>query len=138
MNARVEAVHADLAWELMPGGQAEHALVVTAAGVPGRRRIAALPPEACDHVGFLVLDWALGEDDVTRWIGEFRTTAKRPAAGVLADGLIEAVRTLARRAGTPRWTQMQRRRDETVPLSSRRSPVRPNGSITRCLTCTLR
>lgn len=40
MNARVEAMHADLAWELMPGGQAEHALVVTAAGVPGRRRIA--------------------------------------------------------------------------------------------------
>jgi hypothetical protein len=190
MNARVEAVHADLAWELMPGGQAEHALVVTAAGVPGRRRIAerwfrdappadeaweyhparqaslssrmamvdlngwkldlskltfdlqvdgdvidtvvfhpgfaAMPPEACDHVGFLVLDWALGEDDVTRWIGEFGTTSKRPAAGVLADGLVEAVRTLARRAGAPRWAQlqMQRRRDGAIVLASVARPAK--------------
>jgi hypothetical protein len=188
MNARVEAIHADLAWELMPGRQAEHALVVTAAGVPGRRRIAerwfrdappadetweyhparqaspssrmvmadlngwkldlrklrfdlhvdgdlidtvvfhpgfaAMPPDACDHVGFLALDWALGEDDVTRWIGEFGTTSKRPAAGVPATGLIEAVRALARRAGAPRWAQMQGERDGAVVLASLALPAK--------------
>ena len=32
MTTRVEAMHPDLAWELAPGGQAEHALVVTADG----------------------------------------------------------------------------------------------------------
>ena len=40
MTARVQAMHPDLAWELAPGAQAEHALIVTAAGVPGQRRIA--------------------------------------------------------------------------------------------------
>lgn len=40
MTARVQAMHPDLAWELAPGRQAEHALIVTAAGVPERRRIA--------------------------------------------------------------------------------------------------
>jgi hypothetical protein len=40
MTKRVKAMHPDLAWELAPGGQAEHALIVTAAGVPERRRIA--------------------------------------------------------------------------------------------------
>lgn len=42
MNARVEAMHADLAWELMPGRQAEHALVVTAAGPPGPGAVSRL------------------------------------------------------------------------------------------------
>jgi hypothetical protein len=188
MNARVEAMHADLAWELMPGGQAEHALVVTAAGVPGRRRIAerwfrdappadetweyhparqaslsprmvmmdlngckldirklmfglhvdgdlidavvfhpgfaAMSPEARDHVGFLALDWALGEDDVTRWIGELDTTSKRPAAAVPASGLIEAVKALARQAGEPRWSLMQGHRDGAVVLASLALPAK--------------
>lgn len=168
MNARVEAMHADLAWELMPGGQAEHALVVTAAGVPGRRRIAerwfreappadetweyhparqaslssqmvmmdlndtkldirkltfglhvdsdlvdavvfhpgfaAMPPEARDHVGYLVLDWTLGEDNVTRWIGTVETSAARPAGGMPVAGLIETVEALAR-PGCPAQTR---------------------------------
>jgi hypothetical protein len=85
---------------------------------------AAMTPDACDHVGFLALDWALGEDDVTRWIGEFGTTSKRPAAGVPATGLIEAVRALARRAGAPRWAQMQGERDGAVVLASLALPAK--------------
>ena len=42
MTMRVNAIHPDLGWELTPGGQAEHALIVTAAGVPERRRMAAI------------------------------------------------------------------------------------------------
>jgi hypothetical protein len=40
MTRRVKAMHPDLAWELAPGEWAEHALVVTAAGVPALRRLA--------------------------------------------------------------------------------------------------
>ena len=40
MTKRVKAMHPDLAWELAPGGRAEHALVITAAGVPELRRLA--------------------------------------------------------------------------------------------------
>jgi len=188
MNARVEAMHADLAWELMPGRQAEHALVVTAAGVPGRRRIAerwfrdapsadetweyhparqaslsarmvmadlngwkldlrklkfglhadgdrldtvvfhprfaAMPPDACEHMGFLALDWALGEDDVTRWIGAVDTADKRPPAAVPASGLVEAVQSLASQAGPPRWVQTQGKRDGAVFLASVARPAK--------------
>lgn len=48
-------------------------------------------PAARNQVGFLALDWALGEDGVTRWIGGFHTSITRPAAGLPADGLIETV-----------------------------------------------
>lgn len=188
MNARVEAMHADLAWELMPGRQAEHALIVTAAGVPGRRRIAerwfrdappagetweyhparqaslsarmvmadlngwkldlrkldfdlhvdgdlldtvvfhprfaAMPPDACEHMAFLALDWALGEDDVTRWIGEVDTSGKRPAAGIPASGLVEAVQALARRAGEPRWEEIRGEQHGAVVLASVARPAK--------------
>jgi hypothetical protein len=190
MTARVEAMHPDLAWELAPGGQAEHALIVTAAGVPGQRRIAerwyqqaptadplweyhparqaspssltavldldgrrlalaelrfdlhvdsdrdvidtvvyhpAFPKmayEARGRVGFLALDWALGEDGVTRWIGTFDTSAKRPADGLAAGGLIETVEALARRAGEPRWALMQGKRDGAVVLASLALPAK--------------
>jgi hypothetical protein len=187
MNAHVEAIHADLAWELMPGQRAEHALVVTAAGVPGRRRIAerwfraappadetweyhparqatppsrmvmmdlngckldlrkltfdlhvdgnlidtvvchpgfaAMPPEARDHVGYLTLDWVLGEDDVTRWIGTVETSAARPAGSGPAAGLIEAVEALARRAAEPRWALMQGERDGALVVAALALPA---------------
>jgi hypothetical protein len=75
-------------------------------------------------IGFLALDWALGEDDVTRWIGEVGTTSKRPAAGVPASGLIEAVQALARRAGAPHWAKIQGKRDGAVVLASVARPAK--------------
>jgi hypothetical protein len=190
MNARVEAIHPDLSWEMMPGGQAEHALVVTAAGIPGQRRaaerwyqdapppdetweyhparwaspasleatlglndykldlrklrfelrvdgdqdvvdtvifhpdFAVLPSEACDLAGFLALDWALGEDGVTRWIGTVETSAARPAAGVPAAGLIETVKALSCRAAEPRWLLMRGERDGAMVLASLARPAK--------------
>jgi hypothetical protein len=190
MTARVQAMHQDLAWELAPGAQAEHALIVTAAGVPGQRRIAErwyqqaplagsvwefhparqaspaslaavleidgsklnvaelrfdlhvdnnrdvidtvvfhpafaqMPPEARGQVGFLALDWALGEDGVTRWIGAFDTSGTRPAAGVPADGLIETVQALASRASGPRWALLRGERDGAVVLASLAIPAK--------------
>lgn len=180
MTMRVNAIHPDLGWELAPGGQAEHALIVTAAGVPERRRMAerwyqhapavdevweyhparqaspasleavlefdgqklnlvelrfdlhvdndrdlidtvvfhpafaVMPSETHAHVGFLALDWALGEDGVTRWIGGFDTSQTRPATGVPADGLIETVTALAGRASEPRWALLHGKRDGAI------------------------
>jgi hypothetical protein len=198
MTMRVEAMHPDLAWELAPGGQAEHALVVTAAGVPALRRLAerwlhhapaacalweyhparqarpsslaavlefggqrlSLPElmfdlhvdndrdvidtvvfhpsfatmgsEARNQVGFLALDWALGEDGVTalgedgvtRWIGGFETSRRRPPAGVPADGLIETVEALAGRAGQPRWVLLQGERKGAIVLATLAVPAK--------------
>ena len=190
MTARVQAMHPDLAWELAPGAQAEHAVIVTAAGVPGRRRIAerwyqqapaagavweyhparqaspaslaavleldgrkldlaelqfdlhvdndrdvidtvvfhpafaGTPPEARGQVGFLALDWALGEDGVTRWIGTFGTSTARPDASVPADGLIETVQALASRASGPRWALLRGERDGAVVLASLAIPAK--------------
>ena len=177
MTRRVEATHPDLAWELGSRNQAEHGLVVTAAGVPELRRLAerwyqqsplvsavweyhparqaspsaltaklgfgdekldlaelvfdlrvdndrdlidsvvfhpafaGMPSSAQRQVGFLALDWALGEDCVTRWIGAFSTTGTRPAIGVPVRGLIETVGALAARASEPRWALLRGERD---------------------------
>jgi hypothetical protein len=190
MTARVQAMHPDLAWELAPGGRAEHALVVTAAGTPALRRLAerwhqqapaasevweyhparqasppslaavleiggqrlslaeltfdlhvdngrdvidtvvfhpsfaTMPPDAGNQVGFLALDWALGEDGVTRWIGGFETSDTRPPAGVPADGLIATVEALADRAGQPRWALLKGERDGAVVLATLAVPAK--------------
>jgi hypothetical protein len=183
MTARVKAIHPNLAWELAPGTRAKHALVVTAAGVPERRRdaerwyqsappvsaiweyhparqaspaalrnvlefggqqlnladlmfdlhvntdravidtvvfhpaFANMTPEERGQVGFLALDWALGEDGVSRWIGRYSASADRPATGLQADGLIETVQGLAHRSGKPRWALMRGERDGAVALA---------------------
>lgn len=58
MTARVQAMHPDLAWELAPGAQAEHALVVTSAGVPEQRRIAdSDDPVVTGQVRDIVSGW---------------------------------------------------------------------------------
>ena len=190
MTTRVEAMHPDLAWELAPGEQAEHALVVTAAGAPALRRLAerwhhhapavcalweyhparqarpssltavlefggqrlslaelmfdlhvdndrdvidtvvfhpsfaTMPSGARNQVGFLALDWALGEDGVTRWIGGFETSHTRPPAGVPADGLIETVEALAGRAGQPRWVLLQGVREGAIVLATLAVPAK--------------
>jgi len=184
MTTRVNAMHPDLAWELAPGERAEHALVVTAAGVPALRRLAerwyqhapaasavweyhparhaspsslaavlefggqrlslaelmfdlhvdndrdvidtvvfhplfaTMPSNARKQVGFLALDWALGEDGVTRWIGGVDTSDTRPSAGVPPDGLIETVEALAGRAGQPRWVLLHGECEGAVVLAS--------------------
>jgi hypothetical protein len=190
MTNRVHAIHRDLAWELAPGTRADHALVVTAAGVPEHRRLAEqwyqqspavsttweyhparqaspeslanilefgahrlnlrdlafdlrvdndrqvidavvfhslfaeMPSEERRQVGFLALDWALGEDGVTRWIGSFDTAITRPAAGLPAEGLIETVEALASRASKPGWALLHGRRNGAVVLASLAVPAK--------------
>lgn len=190
MDTRVNAMHPDLAWELAPGARAEHALVVTSAGVPELRRLAerwyqqapavssmweyhparqaspsslkavlelggqklrlaeltfdlhidndrdvidtvvfhpafaTMPSGARTQVGFLGLDWALGEDGVTRWIGAFETSDTRPSTGIPADGLIETVEALAGRAGQSRWVLLRGEREGAVVFASLAVPAK--------------
>jgi hypothetical protein len=186
----VKAVAPGLAWELAPGKHAEHALVVTAAGVPELRRraerwyrrapaadevweyhparqaspssleavlefgghklrlselkfdvhvdndrdvidtivfhpsFAKMPSEARAQVGFLALDWSLGEDGVARWIGKFDTADTSPTAGIPAEGLIEVAEALAARAGEPRWALLHGEKDGAVVHASLAVPAK--------------
>ena len=97
---------------------------------------AGTPPEPRGQVGFLALDWALGEDGVTRWIGTFGTSPTRPDASVPAHGLIETVQALASRASGR--AGLCCRGNGTALPSWPRSPSRPSGSTTRCWTSTSR
>ncbi|MDR2987015.1 MAG: DUF695 domain-containing protein [Nocardiopsaceae bacterium] len=190
MTTRVEAIHRDLAWELAPGRRADHALIVTAAGVPDIRRraeqwyqrspsastaweyhparqadpaalantlefaghrlslsellfelhvederrvidtavfhpaFAKMQPDQRGQVGFLALDWALGEDGVTRWIGDLQTSITRPAAGLSVDGLIETVEALASRASESSWALLGGERDGAVAMASLALPAK--------------
>jgi hypothetical protein len=190
ISARVNAIHKDLAWELARGRSADHALIVTAAGIPDLRRIAEqwyqrspavsttweyhparqadpdalanilqfaghqlklkeltfdlrvdndrqmieavvfhplfaqMPVGARDQAGMLAVDWALGEDGVTRWIGGFKTSVTRPAAGVPADGLIETVEALASRASQPSYVLMTGEKQGALVVASLKVPAK--------------
>jgi hypothetical protein len=193
ITERAKRIHPDLAWELSPGRHADHALVVTAAGVAALRRVAErwyqqapvadatweyhparqadpaalanmlefegqkvnlkdltfdltidndrdvidvvvihpvfekMSAEACGSLGFLVLDWALGEDGVTRWIRGFQTSAGASSTGIPAEGLIETVEALAGRAGSagePRWRLMAWEHDGVVVMATAAVPAK--------------
>ena len=85
---------------------------------------ARMPSDARNQVGFLALDWALGEDGVTRWIGGFETSGRRPPAGVPADGLIETVGALVGRAGQSRWALLRGVREGAIVLASLAVPAK--------------
>jgi hypothetical protein len=190
ITERAKRIHPELAWELSRGRHAEHALIVTAAGVPALRRNAErwyqqapvadavweyhparqadpaalanmlefegqkvdlkdltfdlkidndrhvidvvvihpvfekMSAQACGSLGFLVLDWALGEDGVTRWIRGFQTSGITSSTGIPADGLIETVEALADRAGKARWALLRSEHEGAVVLASVASPAK--------------
>jgi hypothetical protein len=57
------------------------------------------------RASFLLLDWALGEDDVERWLGEIRVTAEEQPYDVTA--VREVVAELARRYGADEWALLE-------------------------------
>lgn len=109
-----------LGWAGRRGGR-DRDLIDTVVYHPG---FARMPSQAHGEVGFLALDWALGEDGVTRWIGGFDTSDTRPAMSVPADGLIETVAALASRAGQPRWALLQGERDGAIVLATLAIPAK--------------
>jgi Family of unknown function (DUF695) len=57
------------------------------------------------RASFLMLDWALGEDDVERWLGEIRVTGASQPHDV--NGVRAVVSELAREYGRDDWTLME-------------------------------
>ncbi|MCW2505913.1 MAG: hypothetical protein JWO79_4197 [Actinomycetia bacterium] len=57
------------------------------------------------RASFLLLDWALGEDDVERWLGEIRVTGEEQPFDVA--GVRDAVAELSARYGHDEWALLE-------------------------------
>ena len=69
------------------------------------------------RASFLLLDWALGEDDVERWLGEIRVTGTEQPHDVA--GVRDAVAELAGQYGRDDWTLMEGIDDRGRSLEAR-------------------
>ncbi|HEU5155627.1 MAG TPA: DUF695 domain-containing protein [Streptosporangiaceae bacterium] len=62
-----------------------------------------VPDEARRQVASNVLVWALGEDDVARWIGDVAIATDQPVDALPADTLAAVVAQIAEPFGEPAW-----------------------------------
>lgn len=69
------------------------------------------------RASFLLLDWALGEDDVERWLGEIRVTGSEQPHDVA--GVRAVVAELASQYGEDEWTLMEGLDERGRPLEAR-------------------
>jgi hypothetical protein len=69
------------------------------------------------RASFLLLDWALGEDDVERWLGEIRVTGEEQVHDVA--GVRAAVAELAGGYGPDEWALLEGIDDRGVALEAR-------------------
>ena len=69
------------------------------------------------QASFLLLDWALGEDDVERWLGEIRVSREEEPDDV--TGLRDAVTGLAALFSGDEWTQIEGFDDDARPVLAR-------------------
>lgn len=67
---------------------------------------AELPERVHGPVSFMVLDWALGEDDVARWIGGVEPSTTAPATPRSVDDLRAAVATCAAERDPDTWSAL--------------------------------
>jgi hypothetical protein len=66
-----------------------------------------LGAQARAQAAFLTLDWALGEDDVERWVGAVEVATAEPMDAVPATTLGSVVRQLRERWGGERWALLE-------------------------------
>lgn len=87
---------------------------------------AALSPADRDTVGFLFLDWMLGEDGVERWVGEVDfDTVPGSTPAFPHTSLLQAVEHLAATAGGHTWVMLRSRTAIGMPvLATARRPLR--------------
>lgn len=69
------------------------------------------------HASFLLLDWALGEDHVERWLGEVRVSVEEQPDDVAA--LTAAVAELGERCREIGWTEVDGMDDAGLPVVAR-------------------
>ena len=85
---------------------------------------AALSPADRGTVGFLFLDWMLGEDGVERWVGDvdFDTVL---IEGLPHTAVLEAVEAVTASAGGPTWVRLESRANPDRPvIATARRPLR--------------
>ena len=70
-------------------------------------RFFQMTEQARAHLSFLVLDWALGEDDVERWVGAVEAVTVAPIDPIPVADLPEVVRRAAQTWGGERWALME-------------------------------
>jgi hypothetical protein len=59
------------------------------------------------HLAFLVLDWAIGEDDVERWLGAVEAVTVEPLDPISVSMLASVVEQAAERWAGDRWAVME-------------------------------
>jgi hypothetical protein len=99
------------------GVEVNLAAVVAGAVVDDRRcrldvsvyhpRFFEMPEKARNHLGFLVLDWALGEDDVERWVGAVEAVTVSPLDPIPVGMLGAVVDQAAERWAGERWAVLE-------------------------------
>jgi len=79
---------------------------------------AAMTDQERARVSFLVLDWALGEDEVERWVGRIDTVTERPdrRQSVPINYLDQVTAILAANQGEVRWVVVRGRGPSGSPL----------------------
>jgi hypothetical protein len=84
---------------------------------------AGMPEKIQRHAAALVLDWALGEDNATRWVKSMSTSGVRGESCVPVAGLTQTADALAERAATPRWLLLRGQRDGDILIATVRTPA---------------
>lgn len=132
---------ADATWEFSPSQQADPAALSHTLEIGGHRLdlaattfrvessvdrlrvdvgvhhplFAELPEHVRTQVGFLVLDWLLGEDDVERWLGRVEALPVTPARAESGDGVRAAVASIAAQRAPDQWVLGQWQDHDGVP-----------------------
>jgi hypothetical protein len=76
------------------------------------------------QVAFLALDWALGEDDVERWVGEITVPTSRPPGNAGREELIASIRGLADLRDLDSWGIAQGELGDNPMVATVRTGVR--------------
>jgi hypothetical protein len=86
-------------------------------------RFADIPEPAPAHLAFLVLDWALGEDDVERWLGAVEPVVVEPMDRIQLALLGSLVGQMAQRWAGDRWALLEGWHGERRLIAAVRHPV---------------
>lgn len=77
---------------------------------------ADLPEQVAAQIAFMVLDWALGEDDVSRWVGHVAALPAAPASPRSVADLVAAVATCAAEHEPDTWSVLSGEDEQGWPV----------------------
>ncbi|MBL8932769.1 MAG: DUF695 domain-containing protein [Kineosporiaceae bacterium] len=120
--------------EITAGGRAVELSTIVAQATPDDRRCRLdvsiyhprffeMPEQARVHLSFMVLDWALGEDDVERWLGAVEAVTVEPIDPFPVARLAEVVQQAAQGWSGDRWALMEGWHGDRRLLAAIRHPL---------------